>query len=61
MCGENYVGESVRNVILRRAENEDPNKYSEPAKHMKHFPDHQFEWKLLTRGSEYTRKRSIFN
>ena len=25
-CDENYVGESVRNVILRWAEQEDPNK-----------------------------------
>ena len=48
-CGENYVGESVRNVVLRWAENEDPNKQSEPAKHLKYFPDHQFEWKVLTR------------
>ena len=25
-CGENYVGESVRNVVLNWAELEDPNK-----------------------------------
>ena len=42
-CGENYVGESVRNVVLRWAEHEDPNKQSEPAKHLKYFPNHQFE------------------
>ena len=51
------VGRSVRNVVLTRAEHEDPNKQSEPAKHLKHFPDHQFEWKVLTRVPEYTRKR----
>ena len=32
--GESYVGESVRNVVLRLAEHEDPNKESEPAKHL---------------------------
>ena len=58
-CGENYVGESVENVFLRWAEHEDANKQSEPAKHLKYFPDHQFEWKMLTRAPEYTRKRKI--
>ena len=32
-CGENYVGESVRSVVLRWAEHEVPNKQSETAKH----------------------------
>ena len=59
MCGENYVGESVRNLVLRWPEHVDPNKQSEPAKHLKYFPDHQFEWKSLTRAPEYTRKRKI--
>ena len=39
-CGENYVDESVRNVVLRWAEHEDPNKQSELAKHLKYFLDH---------------------
>ena len=56
---ENYFGESVRNVFLRWAEHEDPNKQLEPAKHLKYFPDHQFEWKVLTRALEYTRKRKL--
>ena len=58
-CGEHYVGESVGNVFLRWAEHEDANKQWEPAKHLKYFPDHQFEWKMLTRAPEYTRKRKI--
>ena len=56
-CDENYVGESVRNVVLRWAEHEDPNKQSKPAKHLKYIPDHQLGWKVLTRAPEYTRKR----
>ena len=59
-CGENYVGESVRNVVLRWTEHEDPNKQSEPARHLKYFPDHQLEWKALTSTPEYTRKRKTF-
>ena len=30
-------------VPLRWAEHEDPKKQSEPAKHLKYFPDHQFQ------------------
>ena len=61
-CGENYVGESVRNIVLRWAEHEDPNKHSEQAKHLKYFPDHQFEWKVLTRAPEEKENfRCIFN
>ena len=26
---------------------------------MKYFPDHQFEWKVLTRAPKYTRKRKF--
>ena len=58
-CGKNFVGESVRNVVLRWAGHEDPVNQSEPAKHLKYFPDHQFEWKVLTKAPRYTRKRKI--
>ena len=58
-CGENYVGEPMRNVVSRWAEHEDQNKQLEPAKHLKYFPDHEFEWKVLTRAPEYTRKRKL--
>ena len=36
-CGGNDVGKFVRNVVLRCAEREDPNKQSEPAKHLKYI------------------------
>ena len=49
----------MRNVILRWAEHEDPYKQSEPAKHLKYFPDHQYEWKLLIRALKYTRQINI--
>ena len=59
LCGENYVGESVRDVILRWTEHEDPNKQSETAKHFKYFLEHHCEWKVLTRALEHMRKRKI--
>ena len=49
----------MRNVILRWAEHEDPNKQSEPAKHLKYFLDHQYEWKVLIRALKYTRQIKI--
>ena len=58
-CGENYIGESVRNVVLRWADYEDPNKQLESAKHLKYFPYHHFEWEVLTTVPEYMRKRKI--
>ena len=58
-CGENYVRESMRNVVLRWADYEDPNKQLETAKYLKYFPDNRFELEVLTRFPEYTRRRKI--
>ena len=30
---------------------------SQTLEHLEYFPDHQFEWKLLTKAPEYKRKR----
>ena len=46
-CKENYVGETKRNVITRWNEHENPNKDSEPAKHLFQNPDYFFQWKVL--------------
>ena len=48
----------MRNVILRWGEHEDPYNQCEPPS-LKYFPDHQFEWKVLTKALEYMRKRKI--
>ena len=42
--------------FFKWTEHEDPNSQSEPAKYLKYFPDHQFDWKVLTRDPKYTRK-----
>ena len=50
-CSANYIGETKRNVETRWNEHENPNKDSEPAKHLRKFPDHKFDWKILLTAS----------
>ena len=59
LCGENYVSESLKNIVLRWAEHEVANKQPGQAEHFKYFTDHQFEWNVVTRAPEYMRKRNI--
>ena len=42
-CDKNYVGETKRNVITHWNEHENPNKDSEPAKHLFQQHDHFFQ------------------
>ena len=56
-CGENYIGETNRNVEVRWAEHQNPKHNSEPAKHLKRNPNHTFDWKILCRASKFTRDR----
>ena len=46
-CGESYVGETMRNVEVRTAENNDPTNNSEPARHLKQNKSHKFTWKVI--------------
>ena len=48
ICGSTYIGETVRNVITRWSEHENPHKDSEPAKHLSKYPDHFFTWSILS-------------
>ena len=43
----NYVGERCRNFEIRKAEHEDSNYNSEPARHIVQNKDHEFVWKVL--------------
>ena len=40
-----------------RNEHNNPNKDSEPAKHIRQFPEHAFEWKVLSTAPNNTRMR----
>ena len=37
-CGYNYIGETIRNAVTRRDEDEQANGKSEPSKHLKNNP-----------------------
>ena len=58
-CGENYIGETGRNVTVRWDEHSDIGKNSEPAKHLNQFPEHRFNWKILRRVPNKVRQRKI--
>ena len=58
-CGENYIGETGRNVSLRWDEHSDIGKNSEPAKHLNQFSEHRFNWEILRRVPNNVRQRKI--
>ena len=58
-CGENYIGETCRNVIIRWDEHSDIGKNSEPANNLNQFSEHRFNWKILRRVSNKVRQRKI--
>ena len=48
-----------RNVETRWNEHENPNKYSEPAKHLRNFHDHKFNWQILLTAPTNAKLRKI--
>ena len=48
---ETHIGKTKPNAVTRWNEHENPNKDSEPAKHLFHHPDHVFQWKVLMSAS----------
>ena len=55
-CGNNYISETIRNVVTRMDEQKQPNSKSEPSKHLKNNPGHQFNWKILSRAPSHRLK-----
>ena len=41
-CGNNYIGETIRNIVTRTDEHEQPNSKSEPFKYLNNNPGHHF-------------------
>ena len=58
-CGNNYIGETIRNVVTRIDEHEQPNGKLEPSKHLKNNPGHQFNWMILSSAPSHHLKRKI--
>ena len=46
-CGEDYVGETIRNTATRWSEHNNPTHKSEPAQHIKTHNGHLFDWSIL--------------
>ena len=58
-CGEKYVGETERIAEGRWSEHNTLSRNSEPAKHLKSNPSHQFEWTVLTSAPKNKLRRHI--
>ena len=58
-CSANYIGETKRNVETWWNEHKNPNKDSEPAKHLRKFPDYKFDWKILLTTPANVKLRKI--
>ena len=58
-CGENYIGETGRNVTVKWDEHSDIGKNSEPAKHLNQFPEHRFNGKILRKAPSKVTQRKI--
>ena len=58
-CRNNYIGETIRNAVTRIDEHEQPNRKSEPSKHIKSNPGHKFDWMILSRAPSHRLKRII--
>ena len=58
-CGNNYVGETMRNATTRIDEHEQSNGQSEPAKHLKNKPGNKFNWMILCRAPPHRLNRKI--
>ena len=58
-CLANYIRETKRNVETRWNEHENSNKDSEPAKHLRDYPDYKFDWKILLTAPANLKLRKI--
>ena len=58
-CSKTYIGETLRNVVVRWKEHEYRHGKSELAKHQWENPSHSFCWEILDKASLDNRKRKI--
>ena len=58
-CSANYIDETKKYIETQWNEHENPNKDSEPDKHLRKFPDHKFHWKILVTARIKAKLRKI--
>ena len=58
-CGERYIGETNRNIETRWKEhgNVTAKSLTKPAEHLKQFPSHKFEWRIVLNAPKNRRNR----
>ena len=56
-CGEDYVGETKRNVSVRYDEHNKPPKKSKPTAHLEQNIDHYFTWRILCNAPSNAKTR----
>ncbi|XP_078352784.1 uncharacterized protein LOC144637595 [Oculina patagonica] len=59
LCGENYVGETMRNLEVRITEHSNICHTSETARHLLENPSHSFQWKVLCSARSYFKRKII--
>ena len=58
-CGDKYIGETKRIANIRFDEHNNPEKNSEPSKHLRKNTTHSFIWKVITSAPRFLIKRKI--
>ena len=58
-CGENYVGETMRNFEVRITENSNICHTSEPARHLLEDPCRSFQWRVRCSARSYFKRKII--
>ena len=58
-CGIDYIGEIVRNLVVRIVEHSNPAHTSEPAKHLQENPSHSFTRLVLSSAQTFHKRRII--
>ena len=58
-CSKTFIGETLKNAVVRWKEHEYHQGKSEPAKHLLENPAHSFCWEILDKASLDIRKRKI--
>ena len=57
ICGEDYVGETKRNISVCYDEHNKPSKKSKPAAHLEQNIDHYFTWRILCNAPSNAKTR----
>jgi len=58
-CGDDYNGETVRNLAVRIAEHSNRAHTSEPVKHLRDHPSHSFTWRVLSAAQTFHKRRIV--